>query len=116
MYCKYSYKAYSTSTDRLLTNKQQNKFFFFKVVDFCEELYDSGVRSPFLLAFLIDLYEEKRFDYETEQSEYGSLEEKVKDLCQQLITTNDVIRAKYWEYILNKFQINVNENRENNSQ
>lgn len=88
-----------------------------QVVDFCEELYAAGVRSPFLLAFLVDLYQEQRLNW-NEQSADGDesgedgynpkeLEEKVTDLCNQLISTHDTIRAKYWEYILLKFQLKL---------
>ncbi|XP_055300959.1 protein farnesyltransferase/geranylgeranyltransferase type-1 subunit alpha [Sitodiplosis mosellana] len=80
-----------------------------EVVDFCEELYVSGVRSPFLLAFLVDLYQEKRLDWDESNNEDDpkQLEEKVNELCNQLISTHDTIRAKYWEYILNKFKIKL---------
>lgn len=87
-----------------------------QVVDFCEELYTSGVRSPFLLAFLVDLYQEKRLNWDEQHTdgdnnEDGSnpkeLEEKVAELCNQLISTHDTIRAKYWEYILLKFQLKL---------
>lgn len=83
-----------------------------QVVDFCEELYDSGVRSPFLLAFLIDLYQERRFDWTEDNvdDDPKQLEEKVADLCNQLISTHDTIRAKYWEYILNKFRLKLAQN------
>lgn len=92
--------------------------FWQQVVDFCEELYTTGVRSPFLLAFLVDLYQEKRLNW-NEQSTDGDgddnedsinpkeLEEKVTELCNQLISTHDTIRAKYWEYILLKFQLKL---------
>lgn len=80
-----------------------------QVVDFCDELYASGVRSPFLLAFLVDLYQEKRLDWDESNNEDDpkQLEEKVNELCNQLISTHDTIRAKYWEYILNKFKIKL---------
>lgn len=92
--------------------------FWQQVVDFCEELYTTGVRSPFLLAFLVDLYQEKRLNW-NEQSTDGDgddnedsinpkeLEEKVTELCNELISTHDTIRAKYWEYILLKFQLKL---------
>lgn len=80
-----------------------------QVVDFCEELYASGVRSPYLLAFLIDLYQERRLSSDNDEDE---LEEKVSELCKQMITTHDTIRAKYWEYILNKFKIALNAKRQ----
>lgn len=80
-----------------------------QVVDFCEDLYVSGVRSPFLLAFLVDMYQEKRLDWDESNNEEDpkQLEEKVNELCNQLISTHDTIRAKYWEYILNKFKIKL---------
>ncbi|XP_031634077.1 protein farnesyltransferase/geranylgeranyltransferase type-1 subunit alpha [Contarinia nasturtii] len=79
------------------------------VVDFCEELYASGVKSPFLLAFLVDLYQEKRLDWDesTSEDDPKQLEDRVNELCNQLISTHDTIRAKYWEYILNKFKIKL---------
>lgn len=87
-------------------------FSFFElqqVVDFCEELHASGVRSPFLLAFLVDLYSEKRFDWDESNNEDDpkQLEERIYELCNQLMSTHDTIRAKYWEYILNKFKIKL---------
>lgn len=94
-----------------------------QVVDFCEELYASGVRSPFLLAFLVDLYQEKRLNWneqnndseDDDDTEDGDdpkeLEEKVAELCNQLQTTHDTIRAKYWEYILLKFQLKLAQNK-----
>lgn len=97
-------------------------FFFFtcefqQVVDFCEELYVSGVRSPFLLAFLVDLYQEKRLDWDEGNNEVDpkELEQKVSELCDQLKSTHDTIRAKYWEYILNKFKIKLS-NKETNQE
>lgn len=88
-----------------------------QVVDFCEELYTAGVRSPFLLAFLVDLYQEKRLNWNDEHTDGDDnedngynpkeLEEKVAELCNQLMSTHDTIRAKYWEYILLKFQIKL---------
>lgn len=100
-----------------------SRFFVFQlnsgqqVVDFCEELYTAGVRSPFLLAFLVDLYQEKRLNWNDEHTDGDDnedngynpkeLEEKVAELCNQLMSTHDTIRAKYWEYILLKFQIKL---------
>lgn len=87
-----------------------------QVVDFCDELYVSGVRSPFLLAFLVDMYQEKRLEFDDTNNEDDPklLEEKVYDLCNQLISTHDTIRAKYWEYILNKFKIKLSRNVSDN--
>lgn len=70
------------------------------------------MRSPFLLAFLVDLYQERRFDWTEDNAEDDPklLEEQVTDLCNQLISTHDTIRAKYWEYILNKFRLKLPRN------
>lgn len=85
-----------------------------QVIDFCEELYGNGVRSPFLLSFLIDLYQENclnsQGDYNDGQSK--ELEQKIYELCNELITTHDTIRARYWEFILNKFKIKLQAKKE----
>lgn len=91
-----------------------------QVVEFSENLYVTGVRSPFLLAFLVDLYQEKRLDWDGSDNEVDpkELEVKVNELCNQLISTHDTIRAKYWEFILNKFKIrlsNKEKDQESNS-
>lgn len=91
-----------------------------QVVEFSENLYVTGVRSPFLLAFLVDLYQEKRLDWDGSDNEVDpkELEAKVNELCNQLISTHDTIRAKYWEFILNKFKIrlsNKEKDQESNS-
>lgn len=69
----------------------------------------------------MDLYQEKRLDW-NERSHNGDgeandegadpkeLEEKVAELCNQLKTTHDTIRAKYWDYILLKFQLKLAQN------
>lgn len=84
------------------------------MVEFCEELYASGIRSPYLLAFLIDIYQEKHLSSGDDQGTevLDSLEKRVIEMCNQLITTHDVIRAKYWDYILQKFKLNVVKSRE----
>lgn len=78
-----------------------------QVVEFCEDLYNSGVRSPHLLSFLIDLYEEKCLrNPANPDDDIESLASKISELCNSLIVEHDVIRAKYWEYVRSKFQIN----------
>ncbi|KAL9702902.1 hypothetical protein quinque_006420 [Culex quinquefasciatus] len=76
---------------------------FQEIVDFCEDLYDSGIRTPYLLAFLVDLYEEKYFEArgEANREEYRT---KVQDLCESMANQHDKIRAKYWRYIAENFR------------
>ena len=88
------------------------------MVDFCEELYKQDVRSPFLLSFLIDLYEEKSLEETNTTEQAEALAKKAMQLCILLMTKYDVIRQKYWEYVSEnikmKFQNSQNTN-ENNS-
>lgn len=77
-----------------------------QVVEFCDELYGSGVRSPHLLAFLIDMYEEKCLRVPPKPSDdIELLANKLTELCNSMITEHDIIRAKYWDYVKNKFNI-----------
>lgn len=76
------------------------------VEDFTEELYKAGNRSPYLLAFLVDMYSEKTMRIYEENS-YDDPEvfaRKVHDLCDMLANHYDTIRYKYWKYIQQKFQ------------
>lgn len=77
-----------------------------EVEQFCEELFASGNRSPYLLAFLVDMYEEKTLQiYET--NSYDDPEvyaRKVSDLCEMLYNHYDQTRYKYWKYVLQKFK------------
>lgn len=78
------------------------------VEQFCEELFASGNRSPYLLAFLVDMYEEKTLKiYET--NSYDDPEvyaRKVFEICDMLANHYDTVRYKYWKYILQKFKTN----------
>ncbi|XP_067013573.2 protein farnesyltransferase/geranylgeranyltransferase type-1 subunit alpha [Anabrus simplex] len=66
------------------------------VKQYCEELYSSGNRSPYLLGFLVDMYEEQieRGDGDRAQN----LDEAIK-LCEALAKEFDTIRREYWNYI-----------------
>lgn len=77
-----------------------------QVVDFCEELYRSGVRSPYLLSFILDMYQEKCLRGSPEDN-IVELELKVNEICNGMITSHDTIRAKYWQYVLNKFKLDM---------
>jgi protein farnesyltransferase/geranylgeranyltransferase type-1 subunit alpha len=76
------------------------------VEQFVEELFTSGNRSPYLLAFLVDMYEEKTLKvYETNSYDDPELyARKVFELCDMLANHYDTIRYKYWKYVQQKFQ------------
>lgn len=73
-----------------------------EVFDFSEELYSAGVRSPYLLSFMVDMYQERCLDG-TAPDEAQELQRKINEICNGMITTHDTIRSKYWQYVLNKF-------------
>lgn len=76
------------------------------VETFVEELYASGNRSPYLLAFLVDIYSEKTMRI-YEANSYDDPEifaRKVYELCDMLANHYDSIRYKYWKYVQQKFK------------
>lgn len=74
------------------------------VVEFSEEIYENGSRSPYLLAFLIDLYEEKCLHNEVDPVQRETFAKKVYSLCDDMSKKHDVIRRKYWQYIAERLQ------------
>lgn len=76
------------------------------VETFTEDLYKAGNRSPYLLAFLVDMNIEKTMRvYET--NSYDDPEvfaRKVYELCDSLANHYDTIRYKYWKYVQQKFR------------
>lgn len=76
------------------------------VETFTEDLYKAGNRSPYLLAFLVDMYSEKTIRI-YEANSYDDPEvfaRKVYELCDMLANHYDTIRYKYWKYVQNKFK------------
>lgn len=71
------------------------------VTAFCEELYNNKCRSPYLLAFLIDICDEA-----VKKGEISSLHcaTRAVALCQALAGKYDKIRSKYWNYMCEKFK------------
>ncbi|XP_065184955.1 protein farnesyltransferase/geranylgeranyltransferase type-1 subunit alpha-like [Sycon ciliatum] len=61
----------------------------------CLKMLENSVRSPYLLAFLVDLLED-----EAENGDAQSLE-KAKEFCRSLETQDDTIRKNYWRYRAN---------------
>lgn len=74
------------------------------MLEFCEELYISGVRSPHLLAFIIDMYEEICLK-KSDGHDVELLAAKLSEICQGLASTHDAIRCKYWKYVEDRFKI-----------
>jgi len=85
---------------------------FTEVVEFCEELYTSGVRSPFLIAFLIDMYEEKCIRSDSDSDNIVELSSKVLEYCKLMATDYDKIREKYWDYVAGNFKIQMAKNQQ----
>lgn len=76
------------------------------VETFSEELYNNGIRSPYLLAFLVDIYSEKclRIYKENSYDCPETLARKINELCDMLANHYDTIRYKYWKYVQQKFK------------
>ncbi|KAI5646001.1 protein prenyltransferase alpha subunit repeat domain-containing protein [Phthorimaea operculella] len=71
------------------------------VTSFCEELYKLKCRSPYLLAFIIDICDEAI--KKGEISHFHNPDRAI-ELCQALATKYDKIRCKYWNYMCEKFK------------
>nr|CAH7752926.1 unnamed protein product [Callosobruchus chinensis] len=67
------------------------------VTDFCEELYQSGNRSPFLLAVIVDMCCEQ-LNEGGGDSRYTP--QRAKELCEEMINKYDTIRANYWKHMI----------------
>lgn len=85
-----------------------------QVVEFCEELYTSGIRSPYLIAFLIDLYEEKCIRGDPVDN-VEELSAKVYEYCELMATNVDKIREKYWKYVAGNFRIQMAKSGQQNT-
>ncbi|GLG97603.1 Protein farnesyltransferase/ geranylgeranyltransferase type-1 subunit alpha [Gryllus bimaculatus] len=66
------------------------------VKQFCEDLYASGNRSPYLLGFMVEMCEEQ-IEKGAGDSFYN-LEQAVR-LCDSLAKEYDTVRKEYWNYI-----------------
>lgn len=76
---------------------------FPEVIEFCEDIYNNNSRSPYLLAFLIDLYMEKCL-HSSEVVEKEALSRKVYTLCDDMSKKHDVIRRKYWQHLADQLK------------
>lgn len=75
-----------------------------RIVDFCEELYNMGNKSPFLLAFIVDICAEQANEGGGD-SRYTV--ERAKIICDELINQYDTIRANYWRHMLESIENSV---------
>ncbi|XP_078495698.1 fta protein [Ciona intestinalis] len=60
---------------------------------------DDGLKSPYLVGMLIDMYEE---DLENNKCDVEKTMAKVKELCHELAEETDTIRRKYWNFMYQK--------------
>lgn len=73
-------------------------------MDFCEDLYGMGNRSPFLLAFIVDICAEQANEGGGD-SRYTI--DRAKLICDELINQYDTIRANYWRHIYESIEDTV---------
>ncbi|EDW77590.1 uncharacterized protein Dwil_GK24478 [Drosophila willistoni] len=84
-----------------------------EVVEFSEELYNAGNRSPYLLAFLIDVYQEQALHQKANNEQ---LARKVFTLCDDMATKHDVIRRKYWQYVASHLKSQLDKEKQQQQQ
>jgi len=68
-----------------------------KVLEFCKQLYDDRYRSPYLMAYMIDTYEEML--EEGVKDDKHEILKKAEELCNGLANEFDQIRSEYWNYV-----------------
>ncbi|KAK9508944.1 hypothetical protein O3M35_006374 [Rhynocoris fuscipes] len=79
-----------------------------KVVEVCEHLYAQGKKSVHLLAYLVDMAIEKLQMERYEPSEETKvLVNRAKEICKELAEKYDVVRKKYWLYVLDAIETNT---------
>lgn len=55
---------------------------------------------------MLDMYQEKCLRG-SDDDNVAELQQKVNEICNGMITTHDTIRAKYWQYVLDKFALDI---------
>ncbi|XP_013383155.1 protein farnesyltransferase/geranylgeranyltransferase type-1 subunit alpha [Lingula anatina] len=66
------------------------------LMEFCHKLYQENIRSPHLLAFMIDCYENM---LELKKDDKQAALNQALKMCESLATEYDTIRKEYWNYI-----------------
>ncbi|XP_062509975.1 protein farnesyltransferase/geranylgeranyltransferase type-1 subunit alpha-like isoform X3 [Corticium candelabrum] len=74
----------------------QRKSTYGSLKEICLGMLSDHIRSPHLLSFLVDTYEEEALDSKNMCRE-ESLSQAIQ-LCRQLGSDVDTIRRKYWDY------------------
>lgn len=72
---------------------------------FCEQLYEEGNRSPYLIALIVDMCDEQISQGNLSDPKYNL--ERAKSLCNELANKYDTIRCKYWEHMASTIQSRV---------
>lgn len=72
------------------------------VTSFCENLYELGNRSPYLLALIVDMCDEQVSQHNLNHEKYNV--KRATELCSELATSYDVVRQKYWEHMATTIQ------------
>lgn len=87
---------------RLLLQEKDGEQFSNQVKKFCEDLYLAGNRSPHLLAMIVHMCEEEILKGNLGNPYYNI--QKAEAICNDLAKQYDVIRHKYWNYVLSVLQ------------
>ncbi|CAL1530939.1 unnamed protein product [Lymnaea stagnalis] len=66
------------------------------VLEFCHDLYSKQIRSPFLIACMIESYEEM---LEFGKPKKEETLQKALQLCNELAEEHDTLRKEYWQYM-----------------
>lgn len=80
-----------------------------EVTKFCENLYEAGIRSPYLLALIVDMCDEQVSQNNYTHPKYNV--QRAVELCTDLATKYDVIRVKYWEHMAATIQKKATETK-----
>ena len=82
------------------------KMHFKPVNEFCCNLYNQEHRSPYLLGFMVDLFDEDIANGHTAVSadEKSRLLQRIVEICTDLAHLHDCVRQIYWTWIRDTFQ------------